>query len=132
MARGDEIQIVAVYYRTNPKCGARRRPIVSPGYYRAVQTIIVATLDAFHEIPFPDWAARRVMHQCFTKRAGMQANKGEEHTIPAYAMQPKWSGTRHALMLSVDDDTFQVQSSIDLFQRMCGMFIHVPGQALLC
>ena len=27
--------------------------------------MIVANLVAFHEIPFPDWVARRVMHQCF-------------------------------------------------------------------
>ena len=25
----------------------------------------VANLVAFHEIPFPDWVARRVVHQCF-------------------------------------------------------------------
>ena len=97
----------------------------------AIPSLLVP-VAAFHEIPFPVWVARRVMHQCFTKRAGMQANKGEEHTIPAYTMQPKRSDTRHALMLSVDGDAFQVQPSNDLFQWMWYMFMHVPGQALLC
>jgi hypothetical protein len=91
---------------------------------------LLLPVAGFHEIPFPVWVARRVMHQGFTKRAGMQANKGEEHTIPAYTMQPKWSDTRHALMLSVDGDTFQVQPSNDLFQWI--RFLLVIPTCIVC